>query len=115
MNNSVEDNFSRFVGGASVVLALTATLPQIYYSCKTKTAQGCSWWFLMSRVGITVLMVIYGIYLGATMLIFLNVVCGVGAFVMVYYKFIETFRTPLENEEENEENNDINLENLSNV
>ena len=102
MNNSVEDNFSRFVGGASVVLALTATLPQIYYSCKTKTAQGCSWWFLMSRVGITVLMTIYGIYLGATMLIFLNVVCGVGAFVMVYYKFVESYNN-LEIEQEQEQ------------
>ena len=29
MNKSVEDEFTQFVGGASVVLALTATLPQI--------------------------------------------------------------------------------------
>ena len=113
MNNSVEDDFSRFVGGASVVLALTATIPQIYYSVKTKTAQGCSWWFLISRVGITTLMTIYGVYLGATMLILLNVVCAIGAFVMVYYKFVETCTTAPE--ENNEEENEENEENLSNV
>ena len=55
MNNSVEDDFTKFIGGASIVLALTATLPQIYYSIKIKTVKGCSWWFLLSRLGITIL------------------------------------------------------------
>jgi MtN3 and saliva related transmembrane protein len=103
MNNSVEDDFTKFIGGASVVLALTATLPQIYYSFKTKTAQGCSWWFLLSRLGITILMTIYGIHLGAEMLIFLNIVCMIGGLVMVYYKFVESCNNS-EIEEEEEEN-----------
>jgi len=90
MKNSVEDDFTKFVGGAGVVLALTATLPQIYYSIKTKTAQGCSWWFLLSRLGITILMTIYGIYLRAEMLVFLNIVMMIGGSVMIYYKFIES-------------------------
>ena len=110
MSNCVEDDFTRFIGGASVILALTATLPQIYYSIKTKTAQGCSWWFLMSRLGITVLMTIYGIYLGATMLILLNIVCASGALVMIYYKFLETC---CNNQEENQ--NEENEESLSNL
>jgi uncharacterized protein with PQ loop repeat len=101
MNNSVEDDFTKFVGGASVVLALTATLPQIYYSFKTKTAQGCSWWFLLSRLGITILMTIYGIRLGAEMLIFLNIICMIGGLVMVYYKFVESYNnSEIEQEEE---------------
>ena len=90
MTKSVEDEFTQFVGGASVVLALTATLPQIYYSIKTKTAKGCSWWFLLSRQGIGTLMLIYGIYLNALMLILLNIVMIIGSVVMIYYKFCET-------------------------
>lgn len=106
MNNSVEDDFTKFVGGASVVLALTATLPQIYYSFKTKTAKGCSWWFLLSRLGITILMTIYGIHLGAEMLIFLNIIFLIGALVMVYYKFVESCNNlEIEQEQEEEEEN----------
>ena len=110
MQNSVEDDFTRFIGGASVILALTATLPQIYYSFKTKTAKGCSWWFLLSRLGITILMTIYGIHLEAEMLIFLNVIFSIGALVMVYYKFVESCWN---NQEENE--NEENEESLSNL
>ena len=104
MNNSVEDEFSQFVGGASVVLALTATLPQIYYSIKTKTSKGCSWWFLLSRHGIGTLMLIYGIYLNALMLILLNIVMIIGSAVMIYYKFCETCCIR-ETEDEDEDDN----------
>jgi uncharacterized protein with PQ loop repeat len=117
MQNSVEDDFTRFVGGASVILALTATLPQIYYSFKTKTAKGCSWWFLLSRLGITILMTIYGIHLEAEMLIFLNVIFSIGALVMVYYKFVESCNyykfvescnnSEIEQEQEEEEEENI--------
>ena len=85
MYETTEDTLALTLGIIGLSLVIIANSSQIYHNIKYKKVNGISIIFIISQITLTILFLVYGIFLKLIIIIILNVRHLCCALIMLYY------------------------------